>query len=40
MSKASTLAIIDQLKQNNEDLEWFPTTDEMIEVIAQVLEIF
>lgn len=38
MSKASTLAIIDQLKQNNEDLEWFPTTDEMIEVIAQDLE--
>lgn len=38
MSKVSTLAIVDQLKQNNEDFCWYPTTDEMIEVIAQDLE--
>ena len=38
MSKTNTLATVDQLKENNEDWEWFPTTNEMIEVIAQDLE--
>lgn len=39
MSKRSeTLALVSQLKQQNEEYEWFPTTDEMLKVIAEDLE--